>query len=82
MERHSTVGCVQRESTPPRLSVDHSTSADEMGDVRDGVSNPPAGPTALDVDSLIQVDRAFRVDSDQRDIGRVTGLLPRLNVPV
>ncbi len=53
------------------LGVDHAAGAHERADVGDGVPDAVSGAEPFQVDGLVEVHRAGRVDGDERDVGHV-----------
>ena len=71
VQRHPAVGAVQRLAAAVRLQVDRVAGGDERRQVGDGVVQHVAVAVALEVQGLVEVLGAGRVDGDQRQVGAV-----------
>ena len=71
VQRDPTVGQVDRDAPRPALVVERATDADEGGHVRDGVADPEPLTSTFDVDRLVQVGAARRIDRHEVDPGQV-----------
>ena len=71
MQRHRGVGAVERLAALVRRHVDGVARLDEGRDVGDRVVHDVAAAVALEVERLVEVHRARRVDGDERQVGPV-----------
>ena len=73
----AVVGCVQGHAATVRLEVDRVAGSNECGHVGDRVRDAVPVPVARDVQGLVQIARALRIDGDQLDVGPVQVGQPR-----
>ena len=71
MQRHLRVGAVQRLPAGVRLDVDRVARGDEGAEVGDRVGEDVAVTVAGQVQRLVEVHGARRVDRDHREVGAV-----------
>jgi hypothetical protein len=77
VQGHAGVRPVERGAARPCLAVHGAARDDEGRDVGDGVAHPPAiAVAALEVEGLVEVARAGRVQGDERQVAQVGPLRP------
>jgi hypothetical protein len=73
MQRDLVLGAVQRLAAAVGLQVDRIAGSDEGGDVGDRVMQHVAVAVARDVQGLVQVHRAGRIDRDEGNVVAILG---------
>ena len=71
MQRNAAVGGVQRLAAHARLEVDRTIGADESRDIRDRIVHRVAARAPREVQGLIEVHRARRVDREESEVAQV-----------
>ena len=71
MQRNPAVGGVQRLPAHPRLLIDGALGDDEPRDIRDRIVHRVAAFALREVQGLIEIHRAWRVDRDELEIAQV-----------
>lgn len=71
MQRRVRVRQVERDAAGARLGVERAARADEPGHVGDRVPHPVTGPAPLQVHRLVEIERAGRVQGEERDVAQV-----------
>ena len=71
MQRHPSVGRVQRLPAPAGLAIDRPVGSHEARDIRDRVVHDVAAPAPFEVQGLVEVHRPGRIDRDERELAPV-----------
>ena len=74
MQRDARIRCIHRLPAPPRFGVDRTACGDKGRHVGDGVVQHGTGRGSLQVQRLVEVGRACRVDREQRDAPQIIEL--------